>query len=182
MLTKTKTDYFISLSEAKTHLRVDTTEEDAYIMQLIKNAVEYTENFINKDIAVTSNVLVLKNFCGQEVEINEGNFQSLTSVKDSLNVTLTTSDLLVYDSSFEFDIDSTVSTQDITVNFVTGYTALTLPGTIRQYIMIKIADFYDVERSSYNFSGINKQHLEDNLIAFYQAKKVKYIDYNNDLT
>jgi hypothetical protein len=179
-ITKVKSDYFITLQEAKDHLRVDTINEDSYIMNLIKSAVEHSENFINKDIAATTSTLVLKDFIGGTIEIDEGNFISITSVKDALNNSLTYSDLCIYDSSFKFLLDASLPEQDITIIFKTGYTNATLPYPLRQYIMIKIADFYDIERSSYNFNNLVRQNLENTILEYYQAKKVKYVNYNRE--
>lgn len=55
---KTKTTYPVSLLEAKIHLRVDIDfeEDDGYIEGLIKASTHACENYIGKDIALTTNV------------------------------------------------------------------------------------------------------------------------------
>lgn len=177
-ITKVKSDYIITLAEAKAHLRVDTTTEDTYITSLIKSAVDYVENYLNKDVVETINTLVIPNFSGFLVEVDEGNFASITSVKNAANETILTQYLRVYDSYFEFSLETGQSQSDITVVFKTGYVAATLPPSIRQYILIKIGDLYDVERNSYAFNTITRQRLEEMLLSFHQAKKIKSIDYN----
>jgi len=148
MNTKTKTNYLVTLNEAKAHLRVDTSVEDNYITAAIKAAVEWCEQYINKDIATTTNVLVLDDFSGVCIHVNEGNLISLTSVKDENETSYPFTKLKRYDSRFKFEI-AQVFEKDLTVTFVTGYSTATLPASIKQAILIKTADIYDKIRDSY---------------------------------
>jgi len=184
MITKVKSDYIISLSEVKQHLRVDTEDEDNYILQLIKASVNYAEQYIQKDIAVTANTLVIKSFSGSVIEVDEGNLVSITSVKDEELTSYSESthyELTKYDSHFEIDFsDSNVyfNDEDITLVFVTGYTLDTLPASIRQAIYIKVADLYDVDRTSYGFNSYERnaaQNAFESLLNYYMAQRVRYI-------
>jgi len=172
--TKVKTDYLITLAEAKSHLRVDTSAEDNYISDLIKSAVNFAENYIDKDIATTTNTAVLKDFGGTLIEIDEGNLISITSIKDEAGTVLAyDSNLDIYDSSFIVELTNNLSIQDVTAVFVTGYSVSTLPPAIRQAIYIKLSDLYDVERSSAMFNTIQTNHVFESLLNYYVAKRVK---------
>lgn len=175
MITKVKSDYLIGLSEAKQHLRVDTTDEDAYISNLIKAAVGMAENYIQKDIVPTVNTLVMNDFSGTLVEIDEGNFVSLTSVKDAGNNSLTYSELEIFDSFFRFELDASQNDATINVVFNTGFSNTTLPATIRQAVLIKLADLYDVDRNTYGFQTYQKNlanNAFESLLNYYVATRV----------
>lgn len=182
MITKVKSDYFLTLSEVKQHLRVDTDDEDNYIYQLIKAAVNHAEQYIQKDIAVTTNTLVIKDFSGSCIEVDDGNLVSITSITDEdlTSYLLAQYTLNRYDSHFTIEFNDGVyfSDKDITVVYVTGYTASTLPASIRQAIYIKIADLYDVDRTTYGFQNYSKNvanNAFESLLNYYMAQRVKYI-------
>jgi uncharacterized phiE125 gp8 family phage protein len=178
MLTKVKTDYLINLSEAKAHLRVDTTDEDAYISQLIKAAVQAAEQYINKDIAQTENTLVIEYFNGYGIEVDEGHLQAITSLKDESNTDVAYENLMVYDSLFKLTVSDFIPVQTITLKFNTGFTDSTLPPLIRQAIYVKIADLYDSQRSGIQFNTMQYAKVFETLLNPFMAMKLKYIDYN----
>ncbi len=179
MLTKVKTNYIISLAEAKAHLRVDTTDEDAYITQLLKAAVQAAETYINKDIALTTNTLVLNYFAGYSVEVDEGHLKEINSFKDANNNSIAYGDLCVYDSSFKFYLNQSIDIQNVTLVFTTGFNSDTLPPLIRQAIYVKLADLYDSQRSSIQFNTMQNARVFETLLNPFVSMKVKYIDYNN---
>ena len=177
MITKVKSDYLITLAEAKAHLRVDTSAEDTYITNLIKAAVEYCENYIQKDIAVTANTLVIYDFSGQLVEVDEANLASITTVKDGSGASLTyETEIERTDCSFIIELINSQSETDLEVKFVTGYTSGTLPASIRQAILIKLADLYDVERNSYNLGTFQANNAIMSFLNFYVAIRVKNVN------
>jgi uncharacterized phiE125 gp8 family phage protein len=178
MNTKVKSDYIITLFEAKQHLRVDTTDEDNYILNLIRAAVGYAENYIQKDIVSTTNTLVLEDFSGVLIEVNEAPFVSLTSVKDVNGAALVYDYLKIYDSYFTLELEQSQSESTVTLEFVTGYTNATLPAAIRQAVLIKIADLYDVDRNTYGFQNYQKaaaNNAFEALLNYYMANRVKHI-------
>lgn len=174
MITKVKSDYIITLADAKAHLRVDTIDEDSYISNLIKAAVEFAEQYIQKDIAVTANTLVIEEFSGSFVEVDLANLVSVTSVKNGLT-SLPYSELIRRDAWFHFELDTSVSEIDLTIECVTGYTLSTLPFSIRQAILIKIADLYDNERNSRTFSGTIANTAFESLLNYFMSIRVKRI-------
>jgi len=149
---KTKTDYPITLSKAKIHLRVDIdyTNDDAYIQTLIKAATRQSENYIGKDLALTSNVSSIFDFSGDTIRINEGNFVSVENVITDTSTLVTVNTTKIYDNSFVLllneQVNSTTEYEPLQVEFTTGYTDQTVPEEIAQAILIKIGNMYDIDR------------------------------------
>jgi hypothetical protein len=177
MVTKVKSDYLITLDEAKAHLRIDTSDEDSTIEDCIKAAVNHCENYIQKDIATTEVTILLEDFSGSLIDVDEGNLVSIDSVKDESDTDLPYSKEPVryYDSHFRIELDDWLNEQDVEIRIKTGYTVETLPPAIKQSIKIKIADLFDVERNSYNLNNQTVNNAINNLLDFYVAKRVKHI-------
>ncbi len=182
MIAKTKTYDIITLEQAKDHLRldIDFTEKDNNITELIKAAIGYAENYIDKDIAATVNTLVIDDFTGNTIEIGAGHASGITSLQD------TDSNNLAYkvkynDSDFIITLNEVISAeQQITLVFASGFNANNLPPPIKQAILIKIADLYDHEGSSYQLgqAGVYKNNAFENLLNFYVAQRIKHFEYS----
>jgi uncharacterized phiE125 gp8 family phage protein len=71
----------VTLAEARQHLRVTATSEDALITNLIGAAVEHSETFTSRAIVTQTWELSLDAFRGGEIELPKPNLQSVTSVK-----------------------------------------------------------------------------------------------------
>lgn len=172
MNVKVKSDYFITLAEAKKQLRVDVsfTDEDSFITQLIEAATGFAENYIEKDIASTTDTLTILEFSGDEILVQEGNFKSVTSVTGSVSGALTYGDneIKYDDATFTITLDDTISTEEtLTVVFETGYALSTYPGQIRNAILIKIHDLYDPQRGSFNIGVLKMNDIFEGLLNFY---------------
>ncbi len=173
MNVKVKSNYFISLAEAKKHLRQDVsfTDEDSYITQLIEAATGFAENYIEKDIAVTVNTLTILEFSGTEIVIQEGNYRSVTSVTGSGSGLIDAGDYTVKydDATFTIVLDDSVSISDetMTIVFVTGYTLSIYPKQIKQAVLIKIHDLYDPERGTFNIGVLKMNDIFEGLLNFY---------------
>jgi len=165
---KTKTNYPVSVEEAKRHLRIDDSwdKDDDYIRNLIKAATQKAEEYIGKDIAETSNVLKIRDYAGSDFYVQEGNFISLTSVQQSDEATSITVDHTeIYYNQFYVELSSSVSQDPLYINYKTGFLVNTVPALIKQAILVKIGDLYDSERGSYlagSYKETNAwQHLLD---------------------
>lgn len=160
MNVKVKAEWFITLNEAKTHLRVseDFIDEDSYILQLIQAATGLAEDKIEKDIATTTNTTTIKDFSGSKIVIGEGNYRSVTSVTAETTGVISSDNYEVtyIDSAFTITFDSTVNIndEDMVIVFETGFIQSTYPPKIRQAVLVKIHDLYDPQRGSYSMSGI----------------------------
>lgn len=72
----------ISLAEAKSHLRVDTTDEDSDILAIIRAARVYCENFQNRTYITRTRELWLDAWPDKDrIDIPRPPLQSVTSVK-----------------------------------------------------------------------------------------------------
>lgn len=175
MIAKTKSVYHLALEEAKEHLRLRDAfvQDDKQIRRLIKAAVEFTEAAIEKDIALTANVLTRRTWSGSVIRVNEGNFVSLTSVTTTADggspVALSDYNTFVYRDYFTIELDSSVNTDLLTVNFTTGYAADAIPWDLRQGCLIKVSDFYDIDRASARFVSIKDTMIFDRIVQKYRA-------------
>jgi len=173
LLTKVKSDFLLTLEDAKRHLRVDIDDDDQNIEDLIKAAVSAAETYINKDIAYTVNTLILYDFAGSLITLNEGNYHSITSIKDGDSNDLTYADepLDIYDDRVIITLDENQTETDVTIVYNTGYESDTLPASIRQAILIKLAEFYDVTNNGYVFSNMMNTKVFESLLNYYQLKR-----------
>lgn len=154
----------VTLSEAKAHLRVEHTNEDALILGLIQAAREYAEVYCNRALLTQTWDLTLDYFpaCGF-IELPKPILQSITSItyKDTAGDTQTwaTSNYIVDTKGVFGRITPAYgivwpSTQSIinavTVRFVAGYGDDTdsVPQSIKQGILMYVADLYDGRQSS----------------------------------
>jgi len=171
---KTRTSWPVSLYEAKRHLRVeeDFTDDDDYIQNLIYAATQIAENYIGKDIAETSNVQRLFDFCGQYLNIPKGNFIEFTQgiIEDSSTL-VSAIDTQIFNNYAYIKLNSSVSTGEFTpftIYYKTGYAELNVPESIKQAVLIKIADLYDVDRQSANISSLRETKAFENLLNAYR--------------
>ena len=183
MIAKTKSIYHLALEEAKEHLRLRDAfvNDDKQIRRLIKAAVEFVEGDIEKDIAYTTNVLTRNEWGGSVIRVNEGNMVSISSITTTESggspVTLSDYTTYVYRDYFKVELDADVSTDLLTVNFITGYAADAIPWDLRQACLIKVSDFYDVDRSSSRFVSIKDTEAYERIIRRYKAY---YFDYQRE--
>jgi hypothetical protein len=165
---KSKLYFPVTLDEAKRHLRVDVTfeQDDDYITGLIEAATLKAEQYIGKDIALTTNTLTIDDFYGDTLTYEEGNFNSLTSVIDTdASVLYTAVKIRAYKSEFFLDFDTvTIDAGTLVVIFSTGYNQGECPGDIKSAILIKIGDLYDIERQSYTFTSYRDTKAFENLL------------------
>lgn len=72
----------LTLSEAKTHMRIDFEDDDTYISALISVAREHCENFTGRALATQTLELILNEFpCKDYIELPMSPIQSITSIK-----------------------------------------------------------------------------------------------------
>jgi len=173
IISKVKSTYPVTLQEVKTHLRVDANnfDDDDYIENaVIPAATRFCENFITKDIALTTNTYTVYDFYSDCLRVDEGNLQSITDV--SINGTLYTDyELKTYNDHFELEWDNYLGGDDytLTTHFVTGYNENECPEEIRQAIFIACGDFYDVNRSSYTLGNIKREDVIQRLLMYHKS-------------
>jgi hypothetical protein len=173
-LTKSKSVYPVSLLEAKRHIRLDADfiDDDDYIESLIEVATAMAENYINKDIAKTTNTLEIYDFDTDSVTIYEGNFISVIDVVDANDASIGTVDATYsYFNSFKIDWTNNLSSDPLKITFYTGYNENEAPKIIKQAILIKIADLYDSARSDYNWNGMQDNKVFESILNYYIAQR-----------
>lgn len=154
---KTKSEFPLTLSEVKTHLRLENsyTDDDTYITQLIEDATQEAENYIDADIALTTVTDLYYDYAGYYVEVQESPLIDITSVSwfDAAGneTTLTSDDYILRrgQAKFSIELDDSIDCEDgyLKLVFRTGYLSKeTVPGPIKKAIRAKITDMYDVER------------------------------------
>jgi hypothetical protein len=161
-ISKTKISYPITLNEdilfikRTLSLELNDTEDDDFINTLIQPATELTEGVINQDIALTNNIVKVKDFSGTELVVTQGNFNAITSiVNNDASTLITTYSTEKNYSEFKIVFDSAISCKTMTINFTTGWTKLSeLPRALYLAILVKTCDIYRKQRNSYidNFS------------------------------
>ena len=167
---KTKTNYPVSLGEAKRHLRVeeDWHDDDDYIDQLIKAATQKAEQYIGKDIAETTNVQTLYDFYGDAVKIEECNFLSFTQAVTDTSTLATVDYTEIFYNYANIEFTSTVDSDPLTITYVTGYDETEVPALIKQSVLVKIADLYDVDRQSYLEGNIRSNKAFESLLDSFR--------------
>jgi hypothetical protein len=169
----TKTVYHISVSEAKDHLGLVFSQnyDDAYIGRLIKAAHLECENYIQKDIALTSNVTSIWDFSGITIRIDKGHYNSITEIKDSNDVTysIDATTLRIWPEFFEFDLSTAAVSDPLTFTYTTGFDNNACPELIKQAILMKLASYYDFERSNYTGGSFKDTQAAERLLNSYKS-------------
>lgn len=167
---KTKTFYPISLPIAKRHLRVDEDwyDDDDYIQNLIYAATEKAEQYIGKDIALTTNVMEYYDFVGDDITIDEGNFIQVDSIVTDSSTLVTVNQTRKYYNSVFIDLIGSVDSDPLTITYQTGYNEDKCPSVIKQAILIKLADLYDIDRSNYTLGTFKEGQAFERLLDSYK--------------
>jgi hypothetical protein len=167
---KTKLNYPVSLSEAKRHLRLedDFHEDDDYVQNLIYAATQKAEQYIGKDISTTNNVQTLNDFLGCTLYIDEGNFISFTEAITDASALVNIDVCNIFYNSAVVDFVSPVDSDPLVIKYVTGFNEGECPAIIKQAIMIKIADLYDVDRQSYLMGSMRENKAFEALLDSFR--------------
>ncbi len=156
---KTKSIWPVSVEEVKSHLRIDPDDfdNDKYLENFtIRSATRYCENFIGKDLALTSNVLTIEEFSADEIRVDAGNLISVDYVITDTSTLITDYTIVQDKDYFTIEFNSSVTSDPLKIEFKTGYQDGECPEEIKNAILIKCADSYDVERSSYTLQSYKK--------------------------
>ena len=170
-ITKTKLDYPVSLFELKRHLRIEPSfsDDDEYLNDLIKVATTSAENYIEKDIAKTLNVLNIKNFSGSHVKIYDGFFNDYIGTYDSNDASIGEYNYVIISPNyFSINYRDVITTESLTIKYYTGFTSTTIDPVIKQAILIEAGNLFDVERNSYTLSGITRVNVFERLLSSYK--------------
>jgi uncharacterized phiE125 gp8 family phage protein len=153
--------YPISLSEAKSHLKVDTNADDTYIESIIKAATQLSEEYTNRFFIDT----VIEQYASSFEELEtlfKSKVSAVAHVKyyDSDN-SLQTLSASVYDAQLNYEPsqiqlvdgqsfpDITKRNDAVLVRYTVGYgsAASDVPEIIKQAILLTIGNFYQNRNS-----------------------------------
>ena len=151
----------LSLTDAKHHLRVDTTDDDTYISALIVAAREYAESFLGRKLMTGTLTQYFDSF-SDAMELKRPPLASVTSITyvDADGETQTLADTV-------YDVDITVepglarlaygqswpTTRDVynavTITHVVGYSAdaTSVPDGIKTAVKMLVAHWYEHRES-----------------------------------
>lgn len=168
---KIKLSYPVTLDDAKSHLRVEHDDEDITIERLLKAATRAAENYINSDIAVTSNTYKQYDFIGNSLLVNEPNLLEDSSIiaKDQNDNLLNIKEVEKNYNSFFIEFENSIDTDPLKIDFSTGYYTDEVDELIYQAILIKLEDLYAVERSSYNYKDYKNNEAFERLLNQYKS-------------
>lgn len=148
----------VTLAEAKTHCRVDGSDEDTLITGLIAAATNYVEQYTGRAIGAQTWRLTQDTF-SDNILLPMGPVQSISSVQyyDTAGVLQT-----VASSVYTLDADSDPAwlvrnaneawpatlngINAVRVTYVTGYA--TIPAAVKQAILLLIADWYNMRENT----------------------------------
>lgn len=177
----------ISIQEAKTHLRVSSNSDDNYISTLIKAARIYAEKYTNRTLITQTWDWYLDYFCSDLLILPKSPVQSITSItySDGNNETQTLSSSL-----YQLDIYSREARlvpvygtvwpsvyskmNAVKIRMVVGYgDPKDVPDTIKQGILVCIADMYDNRETL--IKGVSAVSGKATADALFDTEKLTFI-------
>ncbi len=148
--------YPVSLTEAKSHLKVDTTADDTYITSIIKAATQLSEEYTNRFFIDT----IIDQTCSDFAQLQtlfKSKVSAVAHVKyyDSDN-SLQTLSATIYDTQLQYEPSQIQLADDksfpeitkrndaVVARYTVGYgsAASDVPEIIKQAILLTIGNFY----------------------------------------
>jgi len=172
-----KLTYHLTIEEAHKQLNLDDDfyDDDTLISQLIEDATQEIENYIESDIAETSNVLNIYEFYGSEITIKRSPFLSLTSISyldsngDSQSITVADCTIRKSEQKIFIILPSSVSTETLTVTYKSGYSDRDkVPSSLLRFVLRRVADLYDIERGSHIIGTSKSDENFWNSLAYHK--------------
>lgn len=169
----------LTVAEAKLHLRVDISDDDAYIGTLITAAREWVENYLDRTLITTQLILRAAEFPTEELElprppmIASGTATAVVityTLADTTTATLSTALYRVDRTSTPGNVapiingtwpsDVIEDANAVAVTYWAGYgpTSASVPATIRHAMLMLIGHWYD--RRSAVLTGTISKPLE----------------------
>lgn len=181
----------ISVSEAKAHMRIDSTADDNYITALITAVRIVTENLTGRSLVTTTWDYFLSDFpCGDEILLRRPKLQSVTSLKykdtDGIETTWGASNYIVDGNSDPGRIVLTYGntwpslalypSNPISIRYVSGYGAATaVPQPLKNAMFFLVAHLYEVRQPVDIGNIANKIPMTyDYLISHYVVQRWRF--------
>lgn len=165
----------VTASEAKSHLRVDTTADDTLIGTLITAARQHVENHLRRALITQTWELVMDAFpAGDVIRLPRPPLVSVTSIKYTdvagsestfssaayVVDTDSTKGRVVLKSGESWPSDTLAAANGVRVRYVAGYgSAAAVPNPIRQAILLLIGTLYENRESVLVAQGVTVAQL-----------------------
>ena len=178
----------VSTSEAKAHLRVDTTADDTYIGTLITVARQNVESHLRRSLITQTWEVVLDAFPAGVIRLPKPPLASVTSIKytdDEGNESTYSSDNYVVDSDTEpgrvvlksgqtWPAVTLAAANGVRVRYVAGYGAAgsNVPQAIRQAILLVIGSLYENREDVLVAQGVSIGVLPFGVVALLAPYRI----------
>lgn len=172
----------VSLVEAKAHLRIDHTEEDARISGLIAAAREYIERQTQKALATRDYRLTLDAFpSSSDIRLDRGPVLSITAVlyddADGIEQTLDPTNYVlddVNDPGWVIPVadgwPTTISAINaVRIEYVAGWAAGTFPEDLKQGILLLVGHWYNNREAATGDTMSEPPHSVHRIIHNHRA-------------
>ena len=179
MIKKTIEELPVSLTDIKTHLRIEEsyTDDDEYLQRLEQVAIRLIHNYVGADLVYTKNELTLSAYEGDTIIVDEPYFDTSTAPTVMSGSTDIYSGMTYHRTYITITTENMTEETEVVVTYYTGYKNADLPEDIKNVILQKITNLYDNERGDYNFNNITNNKVTDVVLDYY---KVPYVDtYQN---
>ncbi len=162
----------LTLAEAKLALRVDGSNEDGYIVSLIKAARNTAEEYLRRSLVTQSWQLQFDNYVPQCVTLPKGPVQSVTFVKtiaqDWSETTVSSTNYRLNAGKENIIFSEAPIGMIVQIKYVTGYGDSTdVPYQIKQGMLAHIAAMYDNRDGNVDLTQATKD-----LYAAYKVVKL----------
>lgn len=178
----------VSTSEAKSHLRVDTTADDTYIGTLITVARQNVESHLRRALISQTWEVVLDDFPAGVIRLPKPPLASVTSIKytdDEGNESTYSSANYVVDSDTEpgrvvlksgqtWPAVTLAAANGVRVRYVAGYGAAgsNVPQAIRQAILLVIGSLYENREDVLVAQGVSIGVLPFGVVALLAPYRI----------
>lgn len=173
MIRKTKLEYPVTVTEAWQHLRLDPGEDQELITRLIHASTALAENYVEKSIARTENVLELKGFSGSEILVDEANFISIVSIQTSETTPVTDYSVEATENDFLITLSAPFPETNLTITFLTGFAQVDCPEDFKTAILVKMGELYDIDRSGYLAQNYKPTGTFESILNFHKPIRFK---------
>jgi len=150
----------VSLSEAKLHLRVDSTTEDALITRLITAAREECEQQIDRSIPTQTLQLVIDAFPAGAITLPRGPVTSVSFVqfKNQSGVlqTMSASGYILDDNDVQASLRlpyggiwpvTLLEANAVQIQYVAGWAANVCPSSLKQWILLRVGTLFETREA-----------------------------------
>lgn len=161
--------YPVTIDEAKVQLGFtpDDQIEEPYISDLIKEATEDVEGYIQKPIAYTRFDVSIYDFSSDQIIIKEGNFNSLISITDASGTSITSKNIFPYKNKIRIDLNSQVTADPLSVSFYAGYTRSECPKLLKGIIRKIVFTSFNTERGTMSTQNVKDLGTYERVLGRY---------------